>query len=85
MVIAHFLFRFGKNGTKINRFAAIVGAKFEKSSAKRHYWKRQINEQLRFWPELGLDVAVSPLGEAKKLPAREATAPLREAFKKIIK
>jgi len=82
-VIAHFSFRFGNNGTKHNRFAVIVGAKFEKSSAKRHYWKRQIMEALRSWPELGLDVAVSPLKEAKKLPGREAAEPIREAFKKI--
>lgn len=77
------MFRFGKNGTKSNRFATVVGAKFEKSSAKRHYWKRQITEQLRFWPELGLDVVVTPLKEAKSLPAREAAAPIAEAFQKI--
>lgn len=79
------MFRFGKNGTEFNRFAAIVGIKFEKSSAKRHYWKRQITERLGSWPELGLDVAVSPLKEAKNFPAKEATEPIREAFKKIIK
>jgi ribonuclease P protein component len=85
LVIAHFIFRFGKNGTKFNRFAVIVGAKFEKSSAKRHYWKRQITEALLSWPELGLDVVVSPLKDAKNLPAKEATGPIREAFQKIIK
>ena len=78
------MFRFGKNGRKLNRFAAVVGAKFEKSSAKRHYWKRQITEKLKSWPELGLDVAVFPLKEAKNLPAGEATKPIKEAFKKII-
>jgi RNase P protein component len=84
IVISHFLFRFGKNGTRLNRFAAIVGAKFEKSSAKRHDWKRQITERLKSWPELGLDVVVSPLKEAKNLPGRKATEPIKEAFKKLI-
>lgn len=84
MVIAHFLLRFGKNGTNLNRFAVIVGAKFEKSSAKRHDWKRQIMERLKSWPELGLDIVVSPLKEAKKFPAREATEPIKEAFRKLI-
>ncbi len=83
--ISHFLFRFGKNGLKENRYAVIVGLKFDKSSAKRHYWKRQINEALSKWPDTGLDIAVSPLKEAKKLLPREATEPIKEAFKKIIK
>lgn len=82
--VERFLFRFGKNGTPTNRFAAIVGVKFEKSSVKRHYWKRQILERLKTWPELGLDVAVTPQKEAKKLSAREATMVIEGAYKKII-
>jgi RNase P protein component len=85
LIISHFLFRFGKNGLAENRYAVVIGLKFDKSSAKRHYWKRQINERLRLWPDAGLDVAVFPLKEAKKLLPREAVEPIKGAFKKIIK
>lgn len=81
--IPHFFVLFGKNSLGFNRFGVVIGVKFDKSAAKRHYWKRQIREVLKKWPSLGADVIVSPLPDAKKFSAREMASTLAEAYKKI--
>lgn len=83
IIIGHFLVRFGKNKTDKNRFAAVVGSKFAKTAVERHRWQRQIREKLQKWPELGLDVIVSPLAEAKKTGPQKASEELLEGFKRL--
>lgn len=82
-IIGCFLARFGENKGKANRIAVIVGAKFEKTAAKRHAWQRRMREKMRGWPEMGLDIVLSPLPEAKRLSPREASLTLIDGFKRL--
>jgi RNase P protein component len=81
--IGPFLVRFGKNMSGENRFAVVISSKFEKSSARRHYWQRQIREKLKSWPNLGVDVIVSPLPAAKAAGAKKASEELFRGYAAI--
>lgn len=58
----YFLIKLSENSEGYNRFGIIVPASAVRKSARRHFWKRQITECFRRWPNFKKDflVIVSP-------------------------
>ncbi len=63
-----FLLKSKKNSVGHNRFGVIISASAVRKSTQRHFWKRQILESFRHWPNLQKDflVIVSPRTENAK-------------------
>jgi len=83
IVSGPFLIRFGKNNTGHNRFAVVVGVKFEKKASGRNRWKRSMREKLKKWPNLSVDAVVSPTKQAKGTDPGKITEILLSAYEKI--
>lgn len=52
----HFVLKFWPNQLKSNRFGVSIAARTEKSAVRRHHLKRRIYENLKNWPNQGLDI-----------------------------
>ena len=58
----YFLLKSKRSDTGHNRFAVIISSNAVKKSVRRYFWKRQVVEHLRHWPNFKKDflVMVSP-------------------------
>ncbi|MEK9173474.1 MAG: ribonuclease P protein component [Patescibacteria group bacterium] len=52
----HFALKFWPNQSKFNRYGVSIAARIEKSAVRRHSLKRKIYENLKSWPNQGLNI-----------------------------
>jgi ribonuclease P protein component len=76
----YFIVRSRVNGLPHSRFAAIVGAKVDKSSVGRHLLKRRIAESLQPMKD-NRDIVVTVLPAAKELPRKQFLQELEKVIK----
>ncbi len=53
---AHFVLKFWPNRAKFNRYGVSVANRIEPSSVKRHSLKRKIYDNIKRWPNQGLNI-----------------------------
>lgn len=79
---AHFQIRSFPNSCGHNRFAAAVGIKAEKSSVRRHFWKRLILDSLAKENNFGKDFVVIAKAGLRGILKEEAKKEIKEIFSK---
>jgi len=57
-----FLLKSEDGSGEVNRFAVIISTNAVKKSVRRHFWRRQITEHVKHWPNFKKDflIIVSP-------------------------
>jgi len=71
------------NSAGFNRFAAVVGLKVDKSSVKRHFWKRVMLDSAAKQKNFSADFVIGALPELGKAGKKEAEKDLSEIFNKV--
>lgn len=71
------------NSLGYNRFGAVVGIKADKSSVRRHFWKRVILDAASGQKNISSDIIIIAKPEIAKITKGEAEKEVSEIFKKI--
>lgn len=78
-----FQFKISPNNFGYNRFGAVVGIKADKSSVRRHFWKRAILDAASVQKNISSDIIIVAKPEITKITKQELEKELSETFKKI--
>ena len=76
----YFSLKVSKNKFGHNRFAVVIGARVEKRSVRRHFWKRRILDWAKREPDAGADLLITVAPPLNKLSKEDAAKEFKKVF-----